>query len=99
MRTGTEDSAGFHMTVEKEVKDALKAKKVLLGTNSVIRGVKTGSVKTVIKASNSPENIMGDLSYYSKIGNISIENFNGNSKQLGELCGKPFNILLVGLKK
>jgi len=87
------------MAIEKDLKEALKVKKVVIGSNSVIRAIKSGSVKTVICASNLPESNLNNLGYYNKIGNVSIEKFEGNSKQLGEICGKPFNILLVGLKK
>lgn len=87
------------MEPEKNIKEAIKTKKLVIGSNSVVRGIKTGLVKTVIHASNFPENAMKDLDYYKQAGNISVEKFEGNSKQLGELCGKPFNILLVGVKK
>ncbi len=86
-------------TTEKDIKEALKAKKVVMGSNSVIRSVKTGLVKTVIHASNLPENSLKDLDYYNKVGGVSVQKFEGTSKQLGEICGKPFNILLVELKK
>ena len=87
------------MALEKEINEAMKAKKLVIGSNSVIRGVKTGSVKTIVHASNFPESVMGSLTYYKKISSISIEKFDGNSKQLGEACGKPFNVLMVGVKK
>lgn len=87
------------MVAEKDLKEALKTKKVVIGSNSVIRAIKTGAVKTVVHASNLPENSLKDLGYYSQIGGITVEKFEGTSKQLGETCGKPFNILLVGLKK
>ncbi len=86
------------MIMEKEIKEALKAKKLVMGSNSVIRGVKTGHIKTVVHASNFPENSMADLKHYKQLGGITLEKFDGTSKQLGELCGKPFNILVVGLK-
>ena len=87
------------MTIEKDIKEALKLKKVVIGGNSVLRGVKTGSVKSIIRASNFPDSVMMDLNHYKSVGNISIEIFNGNSKQLGEVCGKPFNVSIIGLKK
>ena len=87
------------MTAEIDIKEALKAQKVVIGSNSVIRGVKTGLVKTVVHASNIPENSLKHLNYYSQTGGVVVQKFDGTSKQLGEICGKPFNILLVGLKK
>ncbi len=87
------------MEIEKELKEALKMKRTVIGMNSVIRGIKSGAVKTVVQASNFPEELAGDLAYYKEVGSVNLEKFNGNSKQLGEFCGKPFNILAVGLKK
>ncbi|HLD41659.1 MAG TPA: ribosomal L7Ae/L30e/S12e/Gadd45 family protein [archaeon] len=87
------------MAAEKELKEALKAKRVIMGSNSVIRGLKAGLFKSVVYASNAPENSIKSLEHYTQLGNTSLERFEGNSKQLGEICGKPFNILLVGLKK
>ena len=87
------------MALEKEIKEGLKSKKVVLGSNSVIRAVKSGFLKTIVYASNVPEVSIKNLQYYSQLGKVSLERFEGNSKQLGEICGKPFNVLLVGLKK
>ena len=87
------------MAVEKDLKDALKVKKIILGSNSVIRSLKAGLLKSVVYASNTPENSIKNLEYYTHLGNTVLEKFEGNSKQLGEICGKPFNILLVGVKK
>ncbi len=87
------------MPIEKDLKEAIKVKKAVMGSNSVIRSLKSGVLKSIVYASNAPENSIKNLQYYSQLGNTTLEKFEGNSKQLGEICGKPFNILLVGLKK
>lgn len=87
------------MSVDKEIKEAMKAKKIVIGSNSVLRGLRVGGLKSVILASNCPQAKLVDLERYSKISGAELNKFAGNSIQLGEICGKPFNVLLVGLRK
>lgn len=85
--------------VNQEIKEAMKEKKIIIGSRTVMKGVKRGHINSVIYASNCPENMMKDIEYYSKSNFVAIKEFSGNSLQLGEVCGKPFNVLLVGIKK
>ncbi len=87
------------MSVDKEITEALKGNKIVIGSNSVLRNLKTGSIKTVIHASNCPESKIADLERYTNLSGLKLDKFSGNSLQLGEICGKPFNVLLIGLKK
>ena len=84
--------------VEKEIKEALKESRLVIGTRVVLKGLKKGGIQKVICASNCPAASMKDLEQYSK--NVKgIETFGGNSAELGEICGKPFKALTVGIKK
>jgi large subunit ribosomal protein L30e len=85
--------------VNQEIKEAMKEKKIVIGSRTVIKCVKGGHINNVIYASNCPEETRKDLEYYSKSGFLGLKEFKGSSVQLGELCGKPFNVLLVGIKK
>ena len=87
------------MTVEKDIKDALKAGKLLMGTRSVIKGMKTGKASAVVIASNCPEGIRKDLKHYAGMHKAEMREFKGDSVRLGEVCGKPFNILVLGIRK
>ena len=87
------------MTVTQEIKSAIKEKKLVMGSRVVFKGVKIGRIDTVFYASNCPENVRKDLDHYAKLSKIKIEKFEGNANQLGEICGKPFNILMVGVMK
>jgi large subunit ribosomal protein L30e len=86
-------------TINQEIKEAIKEKKMMIGSRTVVKSVKKGLIHNVIYASNCPENTRKDMEYYSKNGFITVREFNGTSVQLGELCGKPFNVLLIGIKK
>ncbi len=87
------------MTVKEKIRTALKERKLIIGSRSVIKDVKLGRIDTVIYASNLPESKKRDLKYYSNIAGFSLQRFDGNSAELGELCGKPFSILMVGIIK
>ncbi|MFQ5647739.1 MAG: ribosomal L7Ae/L30e/S12e/Gadd45 family protein [Candidatus Aenigmatarchaeota archaeon] len=86
-------------TVEKEIKDAMGAKRLAIGSRTVLRGLKRGSLKSVVYATNCPEGTRKDLNHYATLSKIEVKEFGGDSSRLGELCGKPFNILAVGVKK
>ena len=84
---------------EKEIKDAIKAKKLMMGKRTVMRGLKGGTVDSVICASNCPEGMKKDLEHYASVSKITVKGFEGTSAKLGEVCGKPFNVLIVGIRK
>jgi len=87
------------MSEEKEIKSAIKEKKLVIGSRSVFKNLKQNIIKSVIYASNFPEDRLKDLEYYGKNFGIELKRFKGNSRQLGEMCAKPFNISLLGIKK
>jgi ribosomal protein L30E len=87
------------MKLEKELRDAIKENRAVLGMKSVIRGIKSGKVATVIHASNTPGSAIRDLNHYTAASGLAVKSFEGNSHQLGETCGKPFSIIMVGIRK
>lgn len=87
------------MTEEKEIKAAMKDKKLVIGSKSVFKNLKQNIIKSVIYASNCPEGTCRDLEYYSKNFGTELKKFKGNSRQLGEICAKPFNVSVLGIKK
>jgi large subunit ribosomal protein L30e len=87
------------MSIEKEVRNALKEKRIVIGSRSVIRGIRNRAFSGVFFADNCPEGTRKDLTRYGELAGTEVSPFNGNSAQLGQLCGKPFNILLIGIKK
>jgi large subunit ribosomal protein L30e len=84
---------------DKEVKDAEKAGKLLIGTKSVRKALKKGELKAVLCAENCPESMIKDLNHYATVSNTQVKEIKGNSDRLGEVCGKPFNILVTGIRK
>ncbi len=87
------------MAIDNDIKDAIKEKRLLIGTRGVLRAVRNGKVESVIYAKNAPRGTVEDISHYSGISGFTAQEYPGNSLQLGELCGKPFSILLIAIKK
>jgi ribosomal protein L30E len=85
--------------IDKQIKDAMKDGKIIIGSNSVLRQLKKGRVGAVIYAENAPESRVRDLDHYSSVSGAEIMKYSGKSSKLGETCGKPFNILLIGIMK
>jgi large subunit ribosomal protein L30e len=81
----------------KELRDALKENKVIIGSKKTIKYLKLGNVKLIILANNCPENIKKDIEHYAKLSEVKIENFDGTAKQLGIFCGKPFAIASLAI--
>ncbi|MFH1474041.1 MAG: 50S ribosomal protein L30e [Candidatus Aenigmatarchaeota archaeon] len=81
----------------KELKDALKEKKVVIGSKATIKHLKLGNVKIIVLANNCQENIRNDIEHYAKSSGIEVKNFDGTAKQLGVFCGKPFAIASLAI--
>jgi large subunit ribosomal protein L30e len=87
------------MSLEKEIQKALKEKKALLGSRSVLSAARVGKIESLVYARNTPESMISDIRHFSNVSGIKMHEFEGNSLELGELCGKPFSVLLLGITK
>lgn len=87
------------MSTDKEIKDANDNNKLVIGSNNINKCLKKDSLSTVIYASNCPEKTKKYLKHHASISNIKIKEFDGTSQKMGEVCRKPFNIILIGIKK
>lgn len=79
------------------IKDAEKQGRLLIGSNRVVREMKKGRLIAVIYASNLPEALARDINHYASVSGVEMKGFAGDSIKLGETCGKPFGILLIGI--
>ncbi len=68
----------------------LPDKQGIIGTKEIAAAVNAGKIKRVIIASNCPDFLV------EKIGNIRIDKFSGNQRELGTKLGKPFAVAMVG---
>jgi len=87
------------MSISTDIKTAIKKNKMVMGSRSVVKSLKNGKTGSVIYATNLPKVTLRDLNRYSNISKVELKGFDGNSAELGELCGKPFPILMLGIRK
>jgi ribosomal protein L30E len=82
-----------------DIKKAREDNKLVVGTRTVMKGIKNGNIQSVFYASNCPDETVKDLEHYKKASKVSAEEIKGDSVKLGQTCGKPFTVLMVGIKK
>jgi large subunit ribosomal protein L30e len=86
------------MTLSETIQAALKAGNVVLGHKESIKFIKLNTPKLIVLARNIPENMRKDIEHNARVGNMKIEVFDGNSKELGVVCGKPFPVTTLVIK-
>jgi len=85
--------------IEKEIKENVKKNNVIFGYKEVIKALKCSKLEKVIIASNAPERVKKDVEYNSRISGTKVEIFDKTNKDLGILCGKPFSVSVLGIKR
>ena len=83
------------MSVEAELKTALRTGKVVLGAKQTIKHLKLGTAKAAIVAAKAPPIVRRDVLYYAKLSGIPVYVFPGSSRELGILCAKPFVVIAL----
>ncbi|RLG57309.1 MAG: 50S ribosomal protein L30e [Hadesarchaea archaeon] len=83
------------MELSKEIRQAVAAGNVVIGTDKSLKVLKQGKAKLVVVASNCSSEVLADVERYAKLGNVPVHVFDGNSEDLGLLCGKPFLVSVL----
>ncbi len=83
--------------IDADIKLLYKTGKVILGSKKSIKAVKLGKAVGVIVANNIPKNILEDVIYYARLGNIKVIKYPGSSYDLGSILGKPFPVTLLAI--
>lgn len=84
------------MSIEKEIKQAAKEERTIIGSKETLKNKE--ELEKVVIASNAPEEIVKKIDEELGEG-VEILNYQGNNKELGSLCGKPFTVATVGIKE
>ena len=81
-----------------EIQSAIKSEKAIFGYRSTIKFIKTGSPRLIVMARNTPDSMRKEIEHNTKVGNTKVEVFEGSSKELGVVCGKPFPVSTITIK-
>ncbi|MFC1800967.1 ribosomal L7Ae/L30e/S12e/Gadd45 family protein [Nanoarchaeota archaeon] len=82
---------------EKLLKEAVKEKKLVIGTEQVMKLLKKGKLKKVYLSSNCPEEVVSEVEHYSKLTGVTVVRLERPNKDLGTFCKKPFSVSVLGL--
>jgi len=83
------------LDLNREICQAVTTGKVILGSDKSLKALKLGHAKLVILASNCPDIVRADIEHYSKLANIPVHVYQGDSTELGLACGKPFLVSVI----
>ena len=87
------------MSLVEQIQSAVKENNVVIGYRKSLEYLKNSSPRLVVIA----ENIQGDrkreIDSDAGLSGITVETFEGSSKELGVICGKPFPISVLVIKK
>ncbi len=59
--------------IKESISEAVKKKRIVIGTRSVLKKMKGGEVSLVVYASNTPENFRRDLDHYAGVSSIEVK--------------------------
>ncbi len=79
--------------LEKSLKDALKEKKLTLGTKQVLNSIKNS--KLLVLSQSIKKEMFEKIESDAKKEKIPLVNFQGTSVALGRLCGLRFRISTI----
>jgi len=83
----------------KIIKNAVKENKVILGYNRTIKEIKTKKPKLVVYANNIPKDKLENIIHNTKLAKIDVEKYPDDSVNLGLVCGKPFSVSVLVIKR
>ncbi|MFC2162931.1 ribosomal L7Ae/L30e/S12e/Gadd45 family protein [Candidatus Altiarchaeota archaeon] len=81
----------------REVKEAIKQDKAVIGYQKTIKQLFSSKPKTIVLASDCPQDKRESIKYYSRLSDVAVQEISENSLELGSFCGKPFKVSVTGL--
>lgn len=83
--------------VLEDLKVAIKNEKLVIGTETVMKGIRDKSLKRVLVSSNAPEDVKEDIAKYAGLSDIPVDHLEMNNEELGTFCKKKYHISVLGL--
>ncbi|MDH5401287.1 MAG: 50S ribosomal protein L30e [Candidatus Heimdallarchaeota archaeon] len=75
--------------LDKAISVAQRSGKTALGVKKALSAARTGDAKAIVIASNAPNQLRDDVTYYANLSEIPVIEYPKTSQDLGILCGRP----------
>jgi large subunit ribosomal protein L30e len=76
---------------------AVDSGKTSLGVNGVLDSIRQNWAKMVIITSKNKPDGLQEILHVAKIAGIEVVRFDGDSMQLGAVCGKPYSVAALSI--
>ena len=86
------------MELTEDIQAAIKSGRALIGYRETMKLLKSGDAKSIVVSNNIPENVKKEIEHNAKLSGTKLEIFEGSSKDLGVVCGKPFSVTALAIK-
>ncbi len=87
------------MELTKLIKEKIKQDKVILGYKTVIKSLKSSKPELVVIANNIPDDKKKMIELNAKTSKVEVKEYQKDSVDLGLLCGKPFSVSVLAIKR
>ncbi|MBI2666837.1 ribosomal L7Ae/L30e/S12e/Gadd45 family protein [Candidatus Woesearchaeota archaeon] len=81
----------------KSLQSLAQARKLIIGSDRVLKELRKGGLKKVLVAKNCPSEQKGDILHYAHLTEIPLVALEQNNEELGVLCKKNFFVAVVGI--
>jgi len=83
----------------KTIKESLKSKKVIIGTEETLKNLKNNKLKTVFLASNVKASVKDEIISLGKMSEVEVVPLDIPNSEFGTICRKPFPISILSIMK
>jgi large subunit ribosomal protein L30e len=80
------------MSLTDDIQSAIKSDKAIVGYNESIDYIRTSSPKMIIMSNNLPGSRKNEIEHNAQVSKTEIKMFDGTSRELGAVSGKPFPV-------
>jgi len=80
---------------KKEIRRCVETGKVIFGEKQTEKNVLKGIGKLIIISNSVLQTKREKIMHLAKLAEIPFYEFNGTARELGSICGKPFNISML----
>jgi len=81
----------------KSLQSLAQARKLIIGSDRVLKELRKGGLKKVLMAKNCPTQQKQDILQYARMMEIPVVAIEQNNEELGVLCKKNFFVAVVGI--
>jgi ribosomal protein L30E len=82
---------------QMELRKLLADKRLIIGTDRVLKLAKQGKIAKVYLSANCPPDVKSDLTRYCTMNGIECQDLPVQNEELGVWCKKTFAISVVGV--